>query len=201
MEHSSSIKELALLLKDVGIANFVIFILGLSFLITSPMIISWVKDSVKRKNEKDIYNLLRELTDKISISVNKYSENISLPACESAVDMACNNAMLHISCFVRDMIQNNNIDSEKKSIENRVQMIINNQFKSNDAHLAKFKYNGVSLAILINEAWKSDIYKVIIKTIYDCELIPPKKCKHVHDYLKIEFENIFHTTMKKLEKY
>lgn len=201
MEHSSSISELAQLLKEVGITNFVVFILGISFLITSPLMVSWVKDSLKRKNEKNIYNLLRELTDKISVLVNQYSENISLPACESAVEMACNNAMLYISCFIRDVIQNNNIDAERKSIENRVQMIIQNQFKTNDAHLAKFKYNGVLLAILINEAWKSDIFKVIIKTLYDCELNPPKKCKHVHDYLKIEFENIFHTTMKKLEKY
>jgi len=201
MEGKESISELAQLLKDVGMGNFVVFIFGITFLVASPILLTWLKESLKRKSEKQIYSLLRELTDKITILVNQYNENISLPACESAVYMACNNAMLEISCFIRDIIINNNIDSERASIENRIQMIINNQFKANDAHLAKFKYKGVSIAILINESWKTDIYKVVIRTIYDCQLNPPKKCKHIHDYLNIEFDNIFHTTIKKLEKF
>lgn len=198
--YDQEVSILAKLLEESGIAAFLIFIFGIAFIISTPIILLWVKESVKRKGEKNIYLLLRELTDKISILVNQYSDNISLPMVEAILTPILQNGRRELAMFVDDIISRNNLVEERQSIENRILMIIENIWKQNNTWLSKFKYKGVILSTFVNDTWKVQINKVIIRTIYDDCLKPEKRRKNVKTYLEIEFENIFHDSLRKMEK-
>lgn len=201
MMGEQDLSVLAELLKAKGIPAFLVFILGVSIIISIPIILLWIKESIKRKGEKNIYYLLRELTDKITILVNQYNENISLPMVEAILTPVLQNGRRELTMFIDDVLIRNNLEEEKASIENRILMVIENIWKQNDTWLSKFKYKGIFVSSFINLTWKDEIYKVIVKTIYDHCLSPDKRRNNVKKYLEIEFENIFHDALKRIEKH
>lgn len=198
--YEEEVSILAELLKAKGIAAFLVFIFGIAIAISIPIILLWIKENVKRKSEKNIYTLLRELTDKITILVNQYNENVSLPMIEAVLMPVLQNGRRELVYYIHEIIYKNNLEEEKSSIENRVRMVIDNIWKQNDAWLSKFKHKTISVSSFINSTWKDEIYKVVMKTMYDICLTPEKRIANVSTYLVIEFDNIFHDAMKKMEK-
>ena len=198
--YDKEISILSELLKSQGIGAFLIFILGITVIISIPIILLWIKESIKRKGEKNIYLLLRELTDKITILVNQYNENISLSMIEAILVPILQNGRRELTMFIDEIILKNNIIEERQSIENRILMVLQNIWKQNNTWLSKFKFKNLPVSSFINDTWKNEIYKVVIKTLYDDCLSPDKKRKNLKTYLEIEFENIFHDSLKKIEK-
>ncbi|MDD4970752.1 MAG: hypothetical protein PHT07_15100 [Paludibacter sp.] len=199
----------ATLIHEYGIVNVSLSLLLVALALCIPIVLSWLRDSMKRKDEKKFLNVftgvsndIKTLANDIKILANQYNDSISI----AQVEIILENFLKHHSGalfdFIRDIIEKNDLRNQRASIENNIKMQIYITFKAIDNALAKFKYKTKSLNEFVDRCtWETQINDTIIKIIYNNKLTTPKKIIDMKTYLKTEFGNIHFLIMQDINKY
>jgi hypothetical protein len=198
------------LIQQYGIVTVAFSVLIVAISISVPIMLTWIKDSMKRKEDKKVLNVLNEkllsvlneLSGEIKMLARQYSDSISMPQVEEIIENFLKHHSWALFDFVREIIEKNDIKNERPSIETKLKMHVYLTFKAIDNALAKFKYKAKGLNEFIDRcAWETQINDTVINTIYDDKVNAHKKIMNVRTYIKTEFGNIHFLIMQDVSKY
>jgi len=183
-------------------------ILMLSILMSLIMLYLLARVHIKSKKEGSIKILLAEFTqtasgllaasnthalllNDIKVAFDKqYANNISVEQAEVIVNTVTKLSSLEVYKTAEDIILNNNIDESKKEIETRVYQSIEVQWNEDNSYLSKFRYKGVRLSDFLNERWKTEIYEITVKNIFEIKGSKEKRLKTVRRGILTQYANI-----------
>jgi hypothetical protein len=192
----------ATLINQYGIVNVAFSAVLVAFALSIPILLSWLKDGMKRKDEKKLLSVIISLSDEIKILAKQYNESISITMVEIIIENFLKNHSWALFDFIREIIEKNDIKNERSSIEYKIKMQIYLAFKSISNTLVKFKYKTKNLNEFVDRcAWETQINETIISIIYDDKLTCHKKIINVRTYLQTEFGNIHFLVMQDVTKY
>jgi hypothetical protein len=202
MEHDN-VSLLAQLIEQYGIFKVVLAMVLSGIAVAFPILISYLKDIAKRKDEKKLFVILTTLGDDIKTIASQYSDSLSKQMVEILLERIYKNEYWIMFDFIREVIEKNDILSDKSGIESRIKMQVKITFKAIMNDLMKFKYKSRLLGdFLACGAWESEIYNTLIKSIFDTPtLTNEKKISNMKAYLSTEFGNIHFLTMQNINNF
>ncbi len=130
------------------------------------------------------------LTD-IKIAIDRqYASNISSDQCEVIINTVTRISALELYKMVEDIVINNNLKESRKDIEIRIYQGIEVQWNEDNSHLSKFRYHGVRLSDFLNNHWKTELYEIAIKNIFESKMDKDKKLRILKRSINTQFSNI-----------
>lgn len=156
------------------------------------LIVIKIIDTKKEKNAIKITNELLEAISKISNFLDNVTNNIiekDKDKCKNAIKNSFESARMHITEYVVNVIDKNNVDNNKENIIDNVKTIINAEFYNVYNTLAMYTINGVNVSTILKEQWKDDLINNTIKLVYNSKLDKETKIFSYVSKLSISFEN------------
>lgn len=192
----------ATLIQQYGLFTVSFSVLIVSFALCVPILITWLKEGMKRRDEKRIYTVLNNLSIEIGILTRQYNESIPIGNVEIIIENFLKHHSWVLYDFIRDIIEKNDIKNERPTIEDKIKMQIFLTFKALENALVKFKYKTKGLNEFVDKStWETQINETIIKMLYNDNLTSLKKIANIRTYLKTEFGNIHFLVMQDINKY
>lgn len=200
---NDNISLLAELIEKYGILKVAVSMMFAGAAIAFPILISWLKDVTKRKEDKKIYNLLITMGDNIKTIANQYSDSMSKQNIEILLEILFKHEFWSIYDYTRDIIEKNDVDNDRSGIEDRIKMQVKISFKTINNELIKFRYkNRLVTDFLACGSWEVEIYNTVIKSVFETKKIPPaKKVSNMKTLLSTEFGNFHFLTMQNINNF
>jgi hypothetical protein len=201
MQHDK-LNFFAELVDKYGIIKVSISMLFAAIAITFPVFITWLKDLSRKSDEKKLFNILIQLGEDVKTIAKQYSESISISMSETLLETTYKKEFYILYDFVREIIEKNDINNDRESIEERIKMQIKVAFKAISNDLIKFKYKNRSLSdFLLHGTWEDQIYLTLSKAMFENKSPANKKITNVRSYLDTEFGNIHFLTMQNINNF
>jgi len=192
----------AALIQEFGVATVALSMLMFAIALSIPTLLTWLKDGMKRREDKKLLQAISDLSSEIKILARQYNESISLTMVETIVENILKHHSWSLFDFVHDVIEKNDIQNERSSIEDSLKMQVFITFKAIDNDLMKFKYKVKPLSDFLDRCtWEMQVNETIIKTIYDPKPSSAKKILNAKMYLRTEFGNIHFLMMQNINRY
>lgn len=188
------------LFRAVGFWNFLGFVFIISIGFSVPSIISIIKNRLKKKEEEDLYNVLRELASHIKVLVQQYSDSISYEQAQILVTSLFEIQRIQIDKFISDILNKNNLIENRRGIENRLRLEIGTEFDRIKDKLTLFDYKAKNLASFMQDSWRNDMYEVCISILYDDKLDYEKRKSNLSEYFINTIDCLAFEFLRKLKK-